>query len=223
MTVDETYTLMLYSIAKNKQQGYFGPTDFNTVINQGQRSYADYLLGELQQYAPGRPGARVEWGQNQTARTRLTPIIYGYHLHIDTTGFSPYPGDYLNVDAMWSIYGIERVRFVPQDKHWFVYGDVIDPYQTNPYYLIEDRGFRFFPQSYGDAWLSYVRNPPRIIWGYTLDVNNRPVYSAALSTQPVWDDASMLQIIVRALAIIGVNLQFEMVRQYAQEIKERGQ
>lgn len=223
MTVDEVYVLMLYAISKNKQQGYLSPTDFNTTINQASKSYADYLLGEVQQYQPGRSGARVEWGQNQTVRTRLTPIIYGYHLNIDTTGFSPYPNDYLQVDAMWSIYGIDRIRFVPQDKHFFVYGSVIDPYRLNPYYLIEDLGFRFYPQSYGDAWLSYVRNPPLIIWGYTFDGNNRPVYSAALSTQPVWDDASMLDVIVRALAIVGVNLQFGVVSQYSQEIKMNGQ
>lgn len=223
MTVDDIYVLMLYAVSKNKQQGYLSPTDFNVVFNQGQKSFADYLLGELQQYPQGRSGSRVEWGQNQTARTRLTPIIYGYHLHIDTTGFSPYPGDYLNVDAMWSIYGIERVRFVPQDKHWFVYGSVIDPYQSNPYYLIEDVGFRFFPQSYGDAWLSYVRNPPNVVWGYTTDVNGIPVYSAALSTQCVFDEASILQIVVRALRIVGVNLQFDTVSQYANEIKMQGQ
>lgn len=221
-TAGELYSLMQFILNKN-QQGYFPPQSFNIVINQGQRSYADYLLGELQQYQQGRSGSRVEWGQNQTARTRLTPIIYGYHLHIDPTGFSPYPGDYLNVDAMWSIYGIERVRFVPQDKHWFVYGSVIDPYQTNPYYLIEDVGFRFYPQSYGDAWLSYVRNPPNIVWGYTLDINGRPVYSQALSTNPVWDDASIFQVIVRALAIVGVNLQAQDVERYAQEIKNTGQ
>lgn len=223
MTVDETYSLILYITSKNSQQGYVSPTDFNTIINQASKSYADYLLGELEQYLQGQSKSRVEWGQNQTARTRLTPIIYGYHLHIDTTGFSPYPGDYLNVDAMWSIYGIQRVRFVPQDKHWFVYGSVIDPYQTNPYYLIEDLGFRFYPQSYGDAWLSYVRNPPRMIWGYTLDANGLAVYSAALSTQPVWDDASMLEVISRALAMVGVNLQSGSVAKYAQEIKMQGQ
>lgn len=222
---------MLYAISKNTQQGYLSPTDFNTVINVAQRSYADFLLGELQQYPQGRSGSRIEWGQNQTARTRLTPIIYGYHLTIDGTGFSPYPGDYLQVDAMWSIYGTDlwniygnnRIRFVPQDKHWFVFNSVIDPIQSNPYYVLEDIGFRFYPNYLMEAWLSYVRNPPVIVWGYTLDINGLPVYSAAASENPVWDDASIMDVIVRALRIVGVNLQARDVSQYSNEIKTQGQ
>jgi hypothetical protein len=43
------------------------------------------------------------------------------------------------------------------------------------------------------------------------------------SQQPVWDDAAMLEIIVRALAIIGVNLQMNVLEQYSMAIKNQGQ
>ena len=62
-----------------------------------------------------------------------------------------------------------------------------------------------------------------MIWGYTLDVNGVPVYDPASSTQPVWGDATILEIIVRALRIIGVNLQYNDVNAYANEIKQVGQ
>jgi hypothetical protein len=207
-TVDDVYQIVQYACGKNLQQGYISPADFNLTINQAQKSYASYLLGNFQQYQPGRPQARVEFGQNTVIRQRLTPIIYGYNLTVDNTGFSPYPGDFLQQDAMWSYYGYNRIREVQQQYFYSIYNSVIDRIPSWPVYMIEYDGFRFFPNNTGQAKLSYVRNPPDMIWGYTLNVNGIPVYNPASSTQPVWDDASILEIIVRALRIIGVNLQY---------------
>jgi hypothetical protein len=218
--VNDVYKLILYATSKNLQSGYVSPSDFNNVINIAQKSYSSYLLGNFQTYTPGRPISKVELGQNSVVRQRLSPTIYGYNLHIDVSGFAPYPGDYLQTDAMWSIYGYQRIRYVQQNYLQSVYNSTIDPYQTNPFYLIEDVGFRFYPQSIGMSRLNYVRNPPDMVWGYTDDANGLPVYSSAKSTQPIWDDASILEIIVRSLAIIGVNLQLGVVQQYAQEIKD---
>lgn len=221
--VDDVYKIVTYSVGKNLQQGYVSPADFNLVINQAQKQYCAYILGNFEQYQPGRPQARVEFGQNSVVRQRLTPIIYGYNLTIDNTGFAPYPGDYLQQDAMWSFYGYNRVREVQQQYFYSIYNSVIDPVASWPVYMLEADGFRFFPNNLGQAKLSYVRNPPDMIWGYTLDPNGIPVYDPANSTQPVWGDATILEIIVRALRIIGVNLQYNDVSAYANEIKQIGQ
>lgn len=223
MTIDEVYSLVLYATAKNASQGYVSPADFNLTINQASRSYASYLLGSFQQYMPGRPVARVEFGQNTIVRTRLAPIIYWYNLSVDVTGYSPYPGDYLQVDAMLTTTGLNRIRSVQQDSLYSYYNSVIDPVATNPIYLLQDNGFQFYPENINTAKLSYVRNPPDMVWAYTLDGNGIPVYNSATSVQPLWDDASMLDIIVRCLAIIGVNLQTNVLEQYAMTIKNQGQ
>lgn len=223
MTIDEVYQLVLYSTAKNASQGYVSPDDFNLTINQAQQSYVAYLLGSFQQYMPGRSVARVEFGQNTIVRTRLAPIIYWYDLSVDPDGFTYYPGDYLQTDAMFSIYGYNRIRAVQQDSLYSFYNSVIDPIATNPIYILEDLGFRFFPENIGQVKLSYVRNPPQLYWAYTLDPNGVPQYDAANSSPVVWDDASILEIIVRALAIIGVNLQLNVVEQYSMAIKNQGQ
>jgi len=231
MTIDEVYQLVLYSTAKNSSQGYVSPADFNLVINQAQKSYVSYLLGSFQQYMPGRPVARVEFGQNTIIRTRLAPIIYWDTLTVDAFGFAPYPADYLQTDAMFTEEGYKRIRSVQQDHLYSYYNSVIDPIETNPIYILEDTGFHFFPEDIGNAELSYVANPPDMIWAYTL-VGDIPQYSenggpsvtpTTGSVQPVWDDASILEIIVRALAIIGVNLQLQTVEQYSMAIKNQGQ
>lgn len=222
MTVDEVYQLVAYCV--NKYQGSQpSPEEFNLIINQAQLSYAQWLIGEYQSYQTQRPQARVAWGQNQNVRESITPIIYGYILNPDANGIAPYPGDYQKTDAMTTIYGYNRIRFISQDRLFFAMNDVITPVADNPIYLVKDIGFQFYPTTIGQARLSYVRNPPSIIWGYTLDSDGLPVYNSATSADPVWNSTDMLDIIERALRLVSVNLQSNVIAQYATEIKQIGQ
>lgn len=234
MNVDEVYRIIKFIVNK-AQQGYVTPENFNLSINTAQKQYQSWLLGTLQQYTPGRPIARVELGQNRTVRTRLAPVIYGYVLSINSAGTSPYPTDYLQTDAMWSIYGtygqqgiygiygVRRIRYAEQQALDSYYNSVIDPISTSPIYLLEDVGFQFFPTDLYQAKLHYVKDCPQIVWAYTLDVNNRPVFNSSTSINPVWDDAACLDIIGRCLRIIGVNLQAGEVSKYAEELKLNGE
>lgn len=88
---------------------------------------------------------------------------------------------------------------------------------------MNEEGINFLPTTVGNMRMSYVRKCPPIFWGYDLDGDGIPVYNSALSQQPVWSDTDMHQIIVRALALVGVNLQAGVVQQYAEVIKQGGQ
>ena len=227
MDVNQAYKLTLYAASKNLQNGYVSPEDFNTILMPlGQRSYMDYLLGEYQRYQIKRPIAVVEFGQNERLRDSLSPFIYGVVVPIDASGYGTRPSDYEYVDTMLSVYGNYNIRFVQQPRMDAYIHSAIDPVATNPVYLIEYEGFHYFPaRPYGEnqAKMFYVRTPPAIVWGYVLDSNGIPVYNPATSQQPVWSDTDMLQVIVRALAIIGVNLQLGALVQYAEQIKQGGQ
>ena len=225
MTTDQVYKIILYACAKNKQNGYVSPDDFNNVLMPvAQNSYTDFLLGEYQKYQIRRPISVVEFGQNERIRESISALIYGTDLFPNTTtGISAFPSDYEYSDNMWGLYGFYNIKFIQQDKLDSYIHSSIDPITENPVYLIQHEGFHFFPQSIGGAHLSYVRKPPPIFWGYDLDGNNRPVYNAALSQQPVWSDTDIFQIIIRALALVGVNLQLGVLMGYAQEIKTQGQ
>lgn len=215
---------MKFCVAKNIQQGYLSPDEFNLTINQAQRGYLDYLLGEYQKYQIQRPISVVEFGQNQRIRQSLSPLIYGTVLHPNSiTGISPFPSDYEYNDAMWGLYGFYNIRFIQQDRLDSYYHSVIDPIVTNPVYLINHEGFQFYPENIGSAKMSYVRTPPPITWSFIDDVNGIPVYDPINSQQPVWADTDIMLVIVRALAIIGLNLQLPMVIQYANDIKNGGQ
>lgn len=217
------YLVELFAIKKN-QNGNLKPDDFNRINNVAQRQWLSFLCGNLEGYVQGHPLPRAEFGNNRTARQRLTPSIYNYILNINAgTGISPYPGDYIQTDSMNSIYGHKNIRFVPQHKLSGIYNSTIDPVASNPIYLINDFGFEFIPSTQWQARLSYVRNPPDIKWASTPDANGRLIYYAVNSVDPIWDEISCFEIIVRALALVGVNLQLNIVMAYAQEIKKDGQ
>lgn len=225
MDVNQTYELVQYVCAKNTAQGFISPDDFNNkVMPVGQNGYLDYLLGEYQKYQPTRPFSPVEFSGNERIRTSIAPLIYQTVLSVDSnTGIADYPSDFEDMDAMWSLYNIYRIRFMQQDQLWLTKNSRIDPIAQNPTYYYNEYGFNFLPTSIGFARLSYVRKPPPIHWGYDLDGNGIPVYNPATSQQPIWSETDMMQVIVRGLVAVGVNLQLGAVIQYANEIKQGGQ
>lgn len=225
MDVNTVYKIILYAAAKNLAQGYVSPEDFNTVLMPAaQKSYLDYLLGEYQQYQVQRPISVVEFGQTKKLRESLAPLIYGAILLPNSvTGIASYPADFEAVDNMWGLYGFYNIRFSQQPRLSSFKHSTIDPIEENPIYVIQHEGFHFLPENIGSARLSYVRTPPSIVWAYVLDSNEIPVYDPANSQQPVWSDVDMMNIIVRALALIGVNLQLGTLMQYAESVKRGGQ
>tara|TARA_R110000822_G_scaffold77400_1_gene185699 strand:+ start:481 stop:1146 length:666 start_codon:yes stop_codon:yes gene_type:complete len=221
MNVNDMYRICQFAINK-AQNGYLTPSEFNLIINQAQVSYQDYLLGEFQQYQYGRAQARINYSQNENIRQRLSPLITEATLTINgTSGESPYPADYVQADTIITT-AFKRVRFVQQDSLYSYYNSEVDPIATNPIYLIEPSGFQFYPKTLGTALLTYVKDAPTIVWAYTI-VSGRPVYDSGASDQPVWADVDLLDIIARALKLVGVNLQAGQVEQYANQVTQQGQ
>jgi len=222
LTIGTVYKIIQYIIAKN-QDGYLSPDEFNLVINQAQTSFMNYLLGEFQQYQPQRPSARVAYSQNQDTRQRLIPFIKETVLDIDSSGFSNYPVDYQETDAMLSLYGFNRIRFIQQDSQFSYINSVIDPIATNPLFLIKQEGFQFYPTDLYRVNLSYVGTPQELFWANINNMYGIPIWDQANSTDPAWFDIDCLEIIARALRMVGVNLQANDVSAYAEEIKTQGQ
>jgi hypothetical protein len=220
MNVNDMYRICQFAVNK-AQNGYLTPSEFNLTINQAQVSYQDYLLGEFQQYQYGRPQARINYSQNENIRQRLSPLITETTLSINGSGEAAYPADYVQADAVRTS-AFKRVRYVQQDSLYSYYNSVIDPIETNPIYLLEPTGFQFYPLTLGSAILTYVKDAPTIVWAYTT-VSGRPVYSSGTSVQPVWDNVDLLEIIARALKLIGLNLQDGQVQQYANQVTQIGQ
>lgn len=231
MNVNDMYQICQFAINK-AQNGYLTPSEFNLIINQAQVSYQDYLLGEFQQYQYGRPQARINYSQNENIRQRLTPLLATSALAVNSgTGAITYPADYVQADSLLTS-TLQRVRYTQQDSLYSYYNSTIDPVATNPIYMITSTGFQFYPITIGTVTLNYIKEAPSIVWAYTT-VSGRPVYAATQTgvgvtpttgtVQPVWADVDLLEIIARALKLIGLNLQDGQLEQYANQVTQQGQ
>lgn len=224
MNVDQVFQIWKGILAKNQQQGYGTRENFYLYINQAQRGYLDYLMGQYQEYQIKRPISVVQFNQNLRIRQSVAPLIYGAILNINPgTGIGDFPNDYEFVDNMWGVYGYYNIKFIQQDRLDSYIHSEIDPIQQNPVYLIQHEGFHFFPQDIGMSKLSYVRTPPSIVWGYTLDSNGREVYDPSTSQDPIWAETDIMAIIARALEYQGISIQVGAVVQFANEVKMKGQ
>lgn len=222
MDANTPYQIIKYAANKN-QNGNIRPDDYNLIINQGQRDYMKFLIGEVQGYAPGRPIAKVELGNSQRVMQSLAPFIDApATVVVDGSGIGVWPSDMEEVVAMYTT-NMDRIRYVQQDSTWSYLKSVIDPVATNPIYNIINGQFQYYPITLGSARISYVKTPPDIVWGYTLDPNGRPVYDSGASVAPLWADTDMMEVIARALRLVGINLQSAVLSQYATEIKTIGQ
>lgn len=219
MTVDEMYRIEQFILNKN-QNGTLPPSQFNLINTQAQYDHLQWLIGDIKKYLPGRPIPPVAWGQTAKIRQSLTPFIQPpTTLNIDgITGLTPYPPDYEMWDTMyWGIYK-QRVKFIQQGRLDSHLNSAISPVSRNPVFLSIYTGFQLYPTSIGTTQLSYIRSPRAIIWGYTNDIYNRPIYNPATSSDPEWEREDCMEIIARALRMVGVNLQSAAVSQYAKEI-----
>lgn len=223
MTVDEMYSLLKFIIRKN-QNGNLIPQDFDLIANRASFSYMDYLLGSFQKYLPGRPMAPATFGQNEDIRQRLTPFITTpVPLTINgSTGVAPYPDDFQADDAMYYGQYNRRVKYIQQDRVDSFVNSVINPIDKSPVYLLVQDGFQFYPATLGTAKLSYIRTPKTIKWNFIEDIYGRPVYNPIGSQDPEWYDLDAMQVVTRALAMLGVNLQLNIVEQYSQMLKNQG-
>ena len=224
LSVDDMYSIEKDVLNKN-QNGYFSPARFNRLNNQAQFDYMDYLLGEFTKYQPGRPIPPVAWGMTARVRESLTPFILApTTLSVNaTTGAVVLPDDYEMWDAAYWGDTMNRVKFIQQGRLYSHLNSSINPITTNPVFMSVKDELIVYPNSIGSIKLSYIRTPAQINWAYTLDSNGRPVYDAANSTDPEWQRFDCIQVMVRALRIMGVNLSAAQVSQYAEQIKNVSQ
>lgn len=204
--VNDIKVKMLSLIRKNQS----GATvdDCINAWNTEQHSLHNDLLGRWQLQNNGKSGANTGLIQNQTVITELTPFIKPATISI-SSGQANKPSGFAYELAL-RING-KRVIPIQHNQIDTVNSSVICPPSVtgNKYYYVPYQSyFYLLPQSVtGNLSLDYIENCTDIVWGYTLDVNNRKVYSSGTSTQPQWLQNEIVLITKRALTFLGISFK----------------
>lgn len=222
LSVNYIYQFALKLIKKN-QAGGLASTEFAYQWNDAQGSYQDDLLGRFQMRSNGKTGTNTGLILDETILQKLSPFIKKATLTV-TAGNSDKPEGFVYRLAMRV--GNYECRKINHDQISSVMQSVIDPPSTttNTYYFVEYEGFyTFLPTATASATLDYIESPTDVVWGYTLDGDNRQVYDAGTSVQPVWDSNSAREITKRMLTNIGVSFKDQDFANFGKSVQLTGE
>lgn len=226
LSVDYNYQFVLKLMKKN-QAGGLRSQEFAYQWNDQQCSYQDDLLGRFQLRNNGKTGVNTGLIQDETILQKLSAFIKPVSITI-TSGNADKPTDFVYRLAM-RINGVDAYK-INQNQIANVNASVIDPpaTTTDTYYFVEyEDYFYFLPRTLPTAnittaQLDYIITPPNVIWGFTLDANDRQVYNPGTSVQPLWDNNSCREICKRVMKNIGVSFKDADFENFGQSVITTG-
>ena len=182
--------------------GYLAPDEFVNTFNTAQRIFINRILGQVQEYQPGRPVARTGGHMTQVVEEKLAPFtkrVILKSVNELANVKTQYP-DYLKLLSLNTEEG-KRIRRVKHEQIHSAISSVIDPPSaTNPYYYEYDGGFRMITgtDDVDRMIMTYIRKPADITWPFEL-IGGVPTYDADGSSgavvNPEWRDQEINEII----------------------------
>lgn len=220
MTIDAVYQLVQFVLNKT-QQGNISPDQFNAIAPSMQLSVINQILGNEQEYGPGRPIPRYGFGLNQKIMEDLRPIIKIPQSISFSSGIGSYPADGIYIFNLVSVDG-KLVRPVEQDEAILLNESVIKPPTTQyPCYYMLGGNMYILPSTITSGTITYVRRPLTPKWNYTIS-NDVPIYNPTGSQDFELGELLHLRICAKILQMAGVNLSLGQVTEYAAAIEASG-
>lgn len=220
MTIDQAYQFIQF-ICNKIQNGNITPNQFNMLAPIAQMSLINQLLGNEQEYQPGKPVPRYGFGLNQKIKEDLRPLF-------DTTtltfvaGSAAYPGSSIYIFDLGLSSDETVVRPVDLDEWRILNKSQIKPPTIQyPYYIEAGENVYIKPNTIGSALATYIKIPTDPKWNYTI-VSNVPVYSASGSQDFQLGPLTHLRICTKILAAVGINLSLDQVTAYAMAMEAQG-
>ena len=206
--------------------GYVAPDEFVNTFNTAQRIFINRILGQVQEYQPGRPVARTGGHMTQVVEEKLAPFTKRVTLKSvnELSNVKTQFPDFLKLLSLNTEEG-KRVRRVKHEQIHSAINSVIDPPSaTNPYYYEFDGGFRMITgeEDVDRMIMTYVRKPVNITWPFTI-VDGVPTYNPTGAQHPEWRDQEINEIIFIQLGLIGINLKDADLVRVSQTAKMQGE
>ena len=211
--------------------GYVAPDEFVNTFNTAQRVFINRILGQVQEYQPGRPVARTGGHMTQVVEEKLAPFTKRVTLKSvnELSNVKTQFPDFLKLLSLNTENG-KRVRRVKHEQIHSAINSVIDPPSaTNPYYYEFDGGFRMITgeEDVDRMIMTYVRKPQDITWPFFVSVSGVPTFdntgANGVVRNPEWRDQEINEIIFIQLGLIGINLKDADLVRVSQTAKMQGE
>ncbi len=221
MNVNDVYRIMRF-IARKNQLESLSPSEFQDSFNTAQRNYYDFLVGRIEQYRYDKAVPRVGIAMTDNVMSRLTPFQASATPAV-ASGSANKPADFNKLLSMLTASN-NRIQRVEENRLAERLNDSIDPAsETNAFFVEKPTAWSIYPSTIASIKVNYLKVPNNVVWGYTLDGSGRPVYSAGTSTDPVWYDNDIDEIIARACKILGISIKENALVSYGQSVINTGE
>ena len=211
--------------------GYVAPDEFVSTFNTAQRIFINRLLGQAQEYQPGRPVARTGGQMTQVVEEKLAPFTKRVILKSfnEVSNVKTQFDDFLKLLSLNTEDGT-RVRRIKHEQIHSALKSVIDPpSSSNPYYYEYDLGFRVLSgtDDLDRMVMTYIRKPADITWPYDISggvptYNDEGEFGGTLQ-DPEWRDQEINELIFIQLGLIGINLKDADLIRASQTAKQIGE
>lgn len=205
-STDNIMNYLKYQLRKN-QAGSISATDLFYAWNSEQSALHTDIVGRWQKENNSKEGQNTGLIENETIMSKIAVLTKSVTLPI-VAGQGTKPADF--VYALSLRIGNYKVFPVTPDEIASANEDVIDPpsIANNTYLSTEYQNYyAFLPNTVTTFQLDYIQVPPDIVWGFTFDGAGRQVYNPATSVQPIWDQATIVEITRRCLGSFGISLK----------------
>lgn len=209
------------------QAGGIGNEKFERLWSAEQDAYQSDLLGRWQNRNNGKTGLNTGLIEDETILQKLSPFTKPASLTI-TAGDATKPDDFIYRLA-FRINGKDCYK-INHNQIAVVNSSVIDPpsIANDKYYFVEYEDYYYIlPHTLPtvditSADLDYIQTPPSIKWGFTYDSEDRQVYNAGTSIQPLWLDGDCREITKRVLKSVGVTFKDKDFENFGNSVIQTG-
>jgi hypothetical protein len=218
MDINEGYRFVQF-LANQTQSGGIKPNDFNLA---SERAQIQLFYTE-----------RQKWQETQIITDALSPFLTKVSLIVSPFGRVNYPSDYAGTSSVRHTYFLnsstaanpKSISVDVDEINDNAIGDVLSsqivmPTKRYPRIAYYDNYMQVFPQNLGIIDLTYLREPAKPVWGFTI-VNNNPVYDPSPSASTNWEflDQYHNAIVMMICSYFGMNLREADVVQAAEMFK----
>ena len=220
MTADYAYKFLQFMARKN-QVNQIKPAEFNFAMTQAQLEYYDSLVGIVQGFQNNKPTPRVGVGMNIKIDEALAPFKVNDLSVTVAANIAPYPPNYNYLALMTDVNG-KRIEYIADNKLPGRLNSKIDPPSDTgkSWYTVANTGWKIYPAGTNSSVnVTFYTNPQPIVWGFTLDVNGRPVYNPGTSTDPQFSDVELEnEVLPRAAKYLGFSFQSQNLVEYGKDV-----
>jgi len=213
MTIDQAYQFVQF-VANKEQRGNITPDQFNMLAPLMQMSFINDRIGNLKKYRPHDPIPEYGYGITRKAREELRPITVVAALTALGGGDFTLPSDFLYAITVNNSANAAILKETVRDEDFIIYTSVIKPPTVEfGTYSMRSSFLTVTPASIIPR-LMYIKKPTDPRWNYT-NVNNSPVYTPTGSVNFSVSELSHIEICMKILQAVGVNLSNDKILTYA--------